>query len=391
MRLVIVGGGPAAVEAALAARTRDDRAEIVVVSREKWLPYRRPALSRMISRDLPTEQFFIKSAEFYREKRIAVKLGVAAAAIDRSSGQVRLADDSQESYDRLLLATGAHCRSLPVPGADLAGVLRYRDYDDVLALRSRIAAGAKKVAIVGGGLLGLELAEALLAAGCGVTILEAQSRLLPRQLDNDGSGILAAALDKVSGLTILTGRTLAEIVGKNHPEAIRLSDGGAIACDAVIMAPGVVPDIALAGEAGLAVGHGVVTDSALHTGDEQIFAAGDCAEISGMVSGLYAPAMAEGKIAGSNMTGAALDYAATPVAARLAAFGLTLVSAGDVGEALEKKTFEDPARGVWKRIFLHDGILVGGIILGDLQAAVKLGELLRMTTPGAAAAAALLA
>lgn len=391
MRVVIAGGGPAAVAGAWAARERDERAEIMVVSREPYPPYRRPALNRMIAGDLPPEQFYIKTADFYREKHIALKLGVAVTAIDRRAGRIQLADGTREAYDRLLLATGAQCRKLPVPGAELDGVLGYRDYDDVLALRGRIAAGAKSVVIVGGGLLGLELAEALLAAGCRVVVVEAQSRLLPRQLDGEGSGILSRALAGVSGLTVQTGATLAAIAGTGKVEGVRFADGGASACDMVIMAPGIVSETRLAAEAGLTVRRAVVADLRMRTGDAQIFAAGDCAEIGGMVAGLYAPAMAQGDIAGSNMTGAELDYAAKSSAARLAAFGLTLVSAGRVEDGLETRTMADPAHGVWKRLFLADGILVGGILMGDVKAALKLGELLRTPTSGDAAAAALLA
>ena len=380
MRLVIVGGGPAALEAAVAARNGDGEAEIVLLSREAELPYRRPALSRMVMHDLPENQFLIRPETFYREKRIAVKTNAEVIRFDRGARLLTLRDGSGETYDRLLLATGADCRTLPVPGADLPGVLGYRSYADVLALRQRIENGARRIAIIGGGLLGLELADALLSAGCEVTILERQPRLLPRQLDEDGSSILEKNLGQVARLRILTGVGAERIEGSRQVESLVLDDGRRPACDCVVMAPGTVPCCGLARDAGLPVGRGIKVDRRLQTGDPAVWAAGDCAEVEGCgLTGLFAQAAAAGKIAGANMTGNTLEYHPPVGAARLNALGVKLFSAG-VAEGGEVKTAQG-ADGSWKRLFLNDGIAVGGILFGDLKSALRWSDAIASGQP----------
>ena len=180
MKFVIIGGGVAALEAAITIRQRQSEAQITLLSREAVLPYRRPALSRMVAAPIPDEQFLIKPAAFYEQQHIDVELGTTVRSIDRANRRV-ITDHTSTPYDALILATGSRCFLPPIPGIDGASVVTLREFADLQEIDRRLNGGAIQDAVViGCGPLGLELAESLLARNCRVTMVESCPRLMPR-------------------------------------------------------------------------------------------------------------------------------------------------------------------------------------------------------------------
>jgi len=177
-------------------------------------PYRRPALSRMASEEVSEVQFYIKPQAFYDENRIRLELGRTLTAFDPDVRQLKFDTGETESYDKLLLATGAHCFLPPVPGMELDGVMSLREYADLERLRARLDAGVGRVVVIGGGLLGLELAQSLLERGCEVTVVESCPVLLPRNLDEEAAAVVQAMLGKVKKLTLLFGSSVSSILGE---------------------------------------------------------------------------------------------------------------------------------------------------------------------------------
>ncbi len=367
MKIVIVGGGVAAFEAALSAGKAGVPCEITLISREKVLPYRRPALSGMVAEPLPDAQFYIKPESFYQEKKIDVRLGIAAQSIDCTAKTVQLSDGSEVSYDRLLLATGSHCFLPPIPGIDGKNVLSLREISDLEAIRSRLEGGVKRVAVIGGGLLGLELAQSLLERGCAVTVIEGGASLLPRNLDAEAAEVALRELGKIPNLTLKFGAVVKEIT----PAGVRL-EAEEIPADLVMVSAGTRANIELAAAAGLKCNRGIVVDKRLRASQPDVFAAGDCAEVEGTLYGLYGAARAMGQVAGKNLAGGEETFLPEAFPARLNVFGLKIFSAG-VLKGAEAKSETSPDTGAFRKLFFDAaGKLVGCILIGDLKDALKL-------------------
>ncbi len=382
MKIAIIGGGVAAFEAAKNIRTLSDDAEITIYSREAVPPYRRPALSRMAAEELADAQFFIKPAAFYAENRIGLELGRTLRAIDPNTKTLTFDSGSPSTYDRLLLATGSHCFYPPVPGMDLDGVMSLREYADLQKLRARLDAGVKNAAVIGGGLLGLELAQSLLERGCLVTVFEGSPLLLPRNLDEEAAGFVLKKLGEIENLTLRFGCRVEAIAGEaGKATGVTLQDGTNEA-DLVMVSAGVRSNIEVAAAAGIPCNRGIVTDRFLRTGIADIYAAGDCAEVEGASYGLYDAARSMGTVAAHNLLGEEQPFVPQAYPARLSVFGIKLFSAGKLAGA-RSETTQDAAAGTFRKLFYDDSNrLIGCILVGDLREAVKLQSQIAVPTQG---------
>ncbi|WP_370970208.1 NAD(P)/FAD-dependent oxidoreductase [Amycolatopsis sp. cg9] len=270
--VLVVGAGQSGFQAVASLRDRGFDGRVVLVGDEPGVPYQRPPLSKAyLAGTAGLDQLHLRGADFFAEKDIELVAG-RVAAIDREASLVRLEDGRELGYDHLVLATGARNRTLPVPGADLPGVLTLRTRDDADRLRESLVA-ARDVVVVGGGFIGLEFAS---HAGRPVTIVEAQDRLLNRVATPEISAYFAA-LHREAGHTVLLGQGVSALHGDSRVREVELSDGTRLPADLVVVAVGVVPETTLAAGAGLPVDNGVVVDAHLRTADEKIFAIGDCA------------------------------------------------------------------------------------------------------------------
>ncbi|MET8863853.1 FAD-dependent oxidoreductase [Nonomuraea sp. NPDC004580] len=267
---VIVGGGLAAAKAAEALREEGFDGEIVLVGREPHLPYERPPLSKgYLQGSDERDKIFVHDADWYREHDVDVRTGVSVTAVDPAAHEVTLSGGERLRYDKLLLATGAQPRRLTVPGNDR--VLYLRTVDDSDRLRATLA-GARKVAIIGAGWIGLETAAAARAAGAEVTVIEQEQQPLLSALGAE-IGAVFADLHREHGVDLRLGARLAEVT----ETGVRLADGTAIDADAVLAGIGAVPDTELAAGAGLTLDNGVKVGADLRTSDPDIYAAGDVA------------------------------------------------------------------------------------------------------------------
>ncbi|GAB5097733.1 FAD-dependent oxidoreductase [Caballeronia sp. HLA56] len=270
---MIVGAGHAARRAAESIREKDADISVVVVGDESVLPYDRPELSKgaLLSED-GEKRIFIRDAAWYDAARIDMRLGVRVEAIDRAEHCVVLKDGARIEYERLLLSTGSRVR--PFPGHVDAGVkLHYvRTVEDTRALRRALVAG-RRVAVIGGGFIGLEVAASATMAGCAVTLVEPAERLLMRSTPRVVAEFIHG-LHVSKGVDVRTGTT-ALAVRHSAVGTVVETDGGAIEADVVVIGIGVVPNTELAVQAGLAVENGIVVDEQCRTSDPSIFAAGE--------------------------------------------------------------------------------------------------------------------
>jgi 3-phenylpropionate/trans-cinnamate dioxygenase ferredoxin reductase component len=274
---VIVGASLAGAKAAETLRAEGFGGRLVLIGAEKERPYERPPLSKdyLLGKD-SRDTIFVHPPEWYAEHDVDLRLGVTVTGIDPSSHEVTLADGARESYTKLLLTTGSSPRHLTVPGADLEGVLYLRSVQDSDRLKAAFGA-ASRVAIIGGGWIGLETAAAARSAGAEVTVLEAAELPLLRVLGREVAEVFAS-LHHDHGVEIRTSVQVTEITGSGgRADGVLLGDGSRVAADVVVVGVGITPNTQLAAQAGVKVENGVVVDERLRSSDPDIYAAGDVA------------------------------------------------------------------------------------------------------------------
>jgi 3-phenylpropionate/trans-cinnamate dioxygenase ferredoxin reductase component len=273
--IVIVGAALAGAKAAETLREEGFDGRVVLIGAEPERPYERPPLSKDYLRgESEREGAHVHPAAFYDEKEIELRTGTTVTAIDVGASEVLLGDE-RLGYTKLLLATGAEPRSLPVPGDDLDGVHYLRDFADCEELRSAIGNGGR-VAVIGAGWIGAEVAASARQKGLEVTLIEQLDVPLERVLGRE-VGEVYAAIHRDHGVELLTGATVQAIEGAGRAERVRLADDRTVDCDFVVVGIGVTPRTALAEAAGLSVGDGIEVDERLRTSHEAVFAAGDVA------------------------------------------------------------------------------------------------------------------
>ncbi len=367
MKILIIGGGPAAFEAALAARGNAPDAEIAIRSREAVPPYRRPALSRMVAEPLGDAAFYLKPAEFYAEAGIDLQLKREAAGLNPPEHRVTFADGGTEQFDRLIIATGARCFVPPIPGAERAFTLR--EFADLERLRARLDAGARTAAVIGGGVLGLELADALCRRGLRVTVLESGDTFLRRNLDVEG-GVFALEQCGAHSAVELRFGCRVEAIESASVRVSRNGETAEIPAELTLISTGSRAEHAWLANSGLETGGGVIVDEHLRASHRDIFAAGDVAETGGRVYGLYPAARAMGKTAGINASGGDARFVPEDFPVRLNALGLKIFSAGKLDGDREECSRSDEA---FRKLFFDTaGTLRGAELIGDLGEAPAL-------------------
>jgi 3-phenylpropionate/trans-cinnamate dioxygenase ferredoxin reductase subunit len=273
--VVIVGAGQAAAECATVLRAGGYSAPITIVGDEPYLPYQRPPLSKdFLSGKSPREKLELRPKDFWSAQKVTLELGTPVKAIDREKHRVALVGGRMIDYATLVLATGTRSRLPPLPGLELDRVHLLRRIDDVMRLRPALDA-AKRVAIVGGGYIGLEVAAVARSEGREVTVLEAEDRVMKRVTSPPVSAFYEG-MHRSRGVDIRLNTKIEAIDGGTRAEGLRLAGGARIDTDLVLIATGALPNEELAAEAGLACDNGIVVDEFAHTADEHVYAIGDC-------------------------------------------------------------------------------------------------------------------
>jgi nitrite reductase (NADH) large subunit len=371
-KIVIVGAGIAGVSAAEAAAGLSPRAEIVLISKESHLPYYRLNLTRYLAGEVEAAELELHPRNWYEERNIDLLLETELLAIDPEGKELDLSGGETLGYDKLILTVGSHpfVPSLPGVNREKVTVLRTREHAEEILETCK--EGSRCVCI-GGGLLGLETAGALSRRGAEVTLLEGHGWLLPRQL-NRRAGERLEAFVAGSGIKLLRGVRVEELVGDEQVRGLLLDDGETIPADMVIITTGVRSNSYLARLADIKVNRGVIVDSNLTASRPDIFAAGDVAEFQGVTYGLWGPSQFQGTIAGMNAVGERAEFAGIPRSNMLKVLGYDLFSIGQVMvEDASSLVVEDELDDNYFYFVFQDSFLVGSILLGDtaLSAAVK--------------------
>jgi nitrite reductase (NADH) large subunit len=375
--LVVIGNGMAAARLVeeLAKRALG-RYAVAVIGEEPRLAYNRVLLSALLAREVGFAEIELKPAQWWRDRGVTLRYGMRASAVDPVERELRLSSGTRLNFSKLVFATGSQPVKLDVAGMDLPGVFTFRDIDDVKAIAQT---AGKRVVVIGGGLLGLEAAHGLAKAGARVTVLHLMDRLMERQLDVPAGRMLKRAVEG-RGIAVRLNAEAARIMGDRRVEAIELRDGGAIAADAVVVAVGIRPNTELARAAGLKVNRGIAVDDHLETSLQGIHAVGECAEHRGLCYGLVEPAYEQAQVLARRLAGESTTYRGSVLAANLKVAGVHVFSAGDFLAATagaEEIVLSDPGFGVYKKLVIANGSLIGAVLFGDVADGAWYLELIR--------------
>lgn len=370
--VLVVGGGPVGMR--VAQLLSQAGTAVTVLSEENYEPYNRVRLTPLLGGDVQFGDITLQPAQAPSDL-LDVRVGYRVTKIDRVNKRAITVDGTLWDYETLILATGSRAFIPNVPGADLPGVYAFRTADDTSALLAR-SFSARNVAIIGGGLLGLEAARGLARRNCHVTVIEHENRLMPRQLDKAAAVHLKTQIEAL-GVTVLTGTRVAEIAGNHRVDKIVLGDGTEIASDTVVICTGVRSNVDLARAAGLGFDRGVLVNEQMQTADPHVFAVGECAQFGTQVVGLVGPGYAQADAAAAAILGKPASYVPQAPATKLKVLGADVFSVGPV-EQLEVKP--NVRSHVWqsddayRRIFVERGKLMGAIAVGAWDQASKMQE-----------------
>lgn len=377
--LVVVGHGMVGhrfVQAAV-ERGLTETHDVVVVGEERRPAYDRVALTSFF--EVGADALSLLPGGAYDDPRVRLLLGTAATGLDADAQVVRLDTGEELAYDELVLATGAAPFVPPIAGTDLAGCFVYRTVEDLEAIRDA-AAGARVGAVVGGGLLGLEAANALAQLGLETHVVEMAPRLMAVQVDDAGGAVLTRHVEQL-GLHVHCGATTTAVTGEDgRTTGLALADGEVVPADMVVFSAGIRPRDALARAAGLAVAErgGVLVDERCRSSDPHVWAVGECAAPAGRMYGLVAPGYAMAEVVVDALTGGPGSFTGADMSTKLKLLGVDVASFGDAFAttpgALEL-VFADAVAGVYKKLVVAESatgdgshVLLGGILVGDATA-----------------------
>lgn len=387
MKALVIGAGPAGTRCALRIAARLPGAAVTLAGAEPALPYDRVALSKYLVGEVAQEALITHSLADLRAAGVHYRPGTPVALLDLAMRQAITARGERIDYDWCVLATGSRSFRLPLPGAELPGVIPWRDLAETRRMIEASKDGGPAV-VIGGGLLGLETAVGLAARGMKVTVLHAVGWPMERQLDYDAGTLLANRL-RARGLTMHMPAATVAIEGRERAEAVRLGTGERIPARLVVMCVGVRPNADLARASGLEVARGVVADAAMRTSDPHVLAIGECAEVEGRLVGLVAPALEQAEIAASTIAGEEQAWAPRADSAALKVSGTHVWSGGEVAPVdAEAVTFR--AGESYRRLWWRGERLVGAVLYGDTGEAGFFQNLIASGRPVASRAEATL-
>lgn len=368
-RLVVIGGGMAAVRFVEELVSRSYAGTVTVLADEQHAPYNRILLSAVLEGTHSVDAITLRPASWFASHGVDLRLGARVLEIDRPAGEVMLVDGTRIPFDKLVLATGSIPTLPPIRGlVRFDGSLHpkvhaFRSLADCRGLSEAAVPGARAV-VVGGGLLGLQVARALSIRGLETEIVEGAEHLLASQLGEPGGRVLARDLRRL-GTSVYTGARAIRMTD----EGVRLDTGFELSADLVVLTAGGRPSTALARRAELMVRRGVVVDSSLRSvSDDRIHAIGDCAEHRRRVTGFVPPAWEQAGVLASVLTGGSTRYDGSRSVARLRATDLEVAVLGDPehasGEIVE---MTNPIAGSHRRLVVEGGVIVAAALVGDLS------------------------
>ena len=383
-RHLIIGNSAAALNAVKAIRENDSTSSITLVSAENHYAYSPVLLPYYVSKKIDRAALFLADQNFYQRNGAELALGNPATRVDPQNQQVTLANDDILEYDNLLIATGSSPKPLGIPGEDLTGVFTLKTVDDADKL-VKAADGMEDIVIIGGGLIGLQAANALYAAGRNIKIVIGSRQPLSRNVDPSCAENVCQGI-RECGMAILF-ETHAVSIGKEKNKlSVELSSNNSLEADAVIIGKGVSPNIQLIEESGIEVNQGILVDATMRTNVPNIFAAGDVAEGLNLITGqrqviaTWPNACSQGRTAGINMAGGVDKNEG--LSSNICGFlGSTVASVGITNPAndnFEEVVSTDPAKGQYRKLVWNkNDELVGAVLMGKVADIGVISSLIR--------------
>jgi nitrite reductase (NADH) large subunit len=376
-RVVVIGNGMAGARFVeeLSSLDSDRQFEIAMFGDEPQGNYNRIQLSSILAGTKQPDEIFVNSLDWYADNGIRLHSGVAVEAVDRDARTVLGSDGVVESYDHLVFATGSRAFLPPIPGtyaddgALKEGVFVFRTLEDCERISER-ASSVKTAIVIGGGLLGLEAAYGLHQQGLDVHVVHLMGHLMETQLDPDAGAVLERAISEM-GITVHLNASTTEITGDPTVTGVTFADGSTLAAQLVIVAAGIRSNVTLARECSLPVKKGIlIGDDLVSTGDDSVYAIGECSEHRGTVHGLVAPAWQQAKILAQRLADPESEalYTGSSYSTALKVAGVDLVVMGDKEPASADDDvirWTDPSNNIFKQMIIRDGRLAGATMIGD--------------------------
>ena len=382
-KYVIVGGCAAGIGAVEAIREVDQRGAITVISEEQCSHYSRPMISDFVSGKADLAKMKTRDDQFWQNNSVNTLVGKKAVSLNTAEKTVSLDSGEKVAYEKLLIATGGKPFVPKMEGQDKEGVYTFTNVADAERLSNKInRENAKSAVVIGAGLIGISVTEALVKRGLKVTLVELQDKILSLLLDPKASDMVEAIVKK-AGVDIVTGQSVQRITGKPYNDkvvgGVVLTKGDVVLCEMVIVAIGVIPRTELVAGTAVKTNRGIVVDNYMQTNVPDVYASGDVAEAYDFILNqnrllpLWPLAVLEGKVAGYNMAGKKTDYTGGTNMSSLKYFGIPIVSIGLANTkedpALEILSIQDLAKGVYKKLVLKEDVIVGMTFLGDIERA----------------------
>ena len=373
VKYLIIGNSAGGIGAAEAIREVDGQGALAIISDEPYPAYGRPLISEYLARERSLERMLFRPADFYEKNKIGTFLGSRVKCFDINEHAVELDDGKRIAWGKLLVATGGLPIVPEIEGIEKKGVFTFITLDDAKAIDHYLD-GAARAVVIGGGLIGISVTEALVKRGVKVTVVEMKERILNTILDEETSAREEATI-REAGVSIVTGRTVAKISSEEKTvSSVTLDDGQIVPCDLVIVAIGVRPRIEIVSDTGIKVNRGIVVDRYMATSSPDVYACGDVAEAYDFIHGenrlnpVWPNAYLGGRVAGLNMAGVRTEYHGGLAMSALKYFGLDAVSAGivtppDDSYEVLKNIYDDN----YRKVVLKDGLVVGMVFMGHIE------------------------
>ncbi|QHW32473.1 NAD(P)/FAD-dependent oxidoreductase [Paenibacillus rhizovicinus] len=378
-KLVMIGNGMAGVSfVEQLLKLNPSGYEISIIGAEPHPNYNRIMLSSVLAGDASMNDIILNDWHWYRDNGIRLLAGQEAVAVDTAQRSVTTSAGERLQYDDLVFATGSLPFMLPLPGADKAGVIAFRDIKDCETM-IETAKRYRKAVVIGGGLLGLEAARGLINLNMEVSVVHIHGYLMEKQLDETASRMLQAELER-QGMKFLLAKQSDAILGEERVTGIAFKDGTREDADLIVMAVGIRPNVLLAKSSGVEVNRGIVVNDFMQTNVANIHAVGECAEHRGMVYGLVAPLYEQGAVLAKRLAGAESGgYHGSVLSTKLKVSGVNVFSAGRFAEQPGTKSLrvQDDLDGVYKKVVFENGKVVGAVLFGDTSDSSKLFSAIR--------------
>jgi NAD(P)H-nitrite reductase large subunit len=390
-KYVIIGGFAGAVGAVEAIREVDPAGDITVISEEPNYSYSRPMISDYLSGEANQEKMAFPTEDFWNKNKVQTLLLMKAVKLDLSQKTVELENAEKINFDKLLIATGGKPFIPKMEGTTKKGVYNFTTILDSQRIDEAITINkAQKAVVIGGGLIGISATEALVKRGLKVTVIELKNWILNLVLDKEAAKIIETVIQK-EGVSIKTGRTVQRILGRKDEDdavgGVILDDGTTMECDMVVVAVGVIPRTELAAQTDLKLNRGILVDRYMQTSVPNVYACGDVAEAydfinkTNRVLALWPVARIGGRIAGYNMTGQKCEYPGATAMSAFNYFGVPIISVGlttlEETEGFETLIVHDKEKNVYRKIVLKDETIVGMTLVGDVESAGTIFNLMK--------------